>query len=67
MRKTSQSFISTAFISMLIILISGCGNNGSKAKKEASDQVSETKFKLIELPDEKRVDVLRIVYILYLS
>lgn len=48
---------SLALLSFLIILISGCGNSESKAKKEAVDQQVETRFKLVELPDEKKVEV----------
>jgi hypothetical protein len=51
------SFISFSLLVFLIILISGCGNNGSKAKNVATDQVAETRFKVVELPDEKKVEV----------
>jgi len=49
--------ISLTWISILIILISGCGNNGSTSKKGATDQKTETRFRLVELPDEKKVEV----------
>ena len=57
MKKATTSKISLAFLTFLIILISGCGNSGAKAKKEAADQPDETRFKLVELPDEKKVEV----------
>jgi hypothetical protein len=58
-----SSFIKKAFpfslalMSVLVILISGCGNNGSKAKNKEADQKSETRFKIVELPAEKKVEV----------
>lgn len=57
MKKTTISIIPLTFIGILIIMISGCNNNGSTAKKGATDQVAETRFKVVELPDEKKVEV----------
>jgi len=42
---------------MLIVLISGCGNNGSSSKKGAENQRDETRFTVLDLPDEKKVEV----------
>jgi len=57
MKNATKSIISIAFISILIILFSGCGNNRSSAKKESEGQTDETRFKIVELPDEKKVEV----------
>ena len=57
MKKTTASRISLALLTILIIMFSGCGNSGSTAKKGGADQEAETRFKLVELPDEKKVEV----------
>lgn len=38
-------------------LISGCSNKDSAEKKGLTNQVSETRFKIVELPEEKMVEV----------
>ena len=55
--NATQNLRSVALMSVLLLLISGCGNNGSRAKKMEADQVAETRFRLVELPDEKKVEV----------
>ncbi len=57
MKKTNSSKNSLALLTILIIMFSGCGNNGSKTRKEASDQSAETRFEVVDLPDEKKVEV----------
>jgi len=56
--KNTVSFVLTTVLSLLLMVtISGCGNAGAKGKKESTDQKSGTRFKLVELPDEKKVEV----------
>ena len=57
MKNTTASTISFALLAFLVILISGCGKPGSKGKKESTDQKSGTMFKVVDLPDEKKVEV----------
>jgi hypothetical protein len=57
MKKTAASIIFFAFITIVIIMFSGCGNNGSSSKNGAEDQEAETRFKIVELPEEKKVEV----------
>lgn len=57
MKRTSSSNIFLALLSIMIIMFSGCGNNGTKASKKTSDQSAETRFEVVDLPDEKKVEV----------
>jgi len=57
MIKTSVSFFSCMLSCSLLLFIAACGGNGSKANKGAPAPGTETRFKLLELPEEKKVEV----------
>ncbi len=57
MKKAMSSNSIIFGLTVLTFLISGCGNNGSRKAQYAVTDESETRFKLVEIPDEKKVEV----------
>lgn len=57
MKKLITLFTTVLLQMLLIGLVSGCGSNNSKAKSNDQSSVKETKFSLVDIPAEKKVEV----------
>lgn len=57
MRKINESLVTFLLSTVLILMISGCGNNSSSEKNGATGKEAETRFSLVEFPDEQKVEV----------
>ena len=58
MKNTIKSMNAALCLTMLVLMIAGCSSRGSQKDQNSVSNESETRIKLIDLPDEKRVDVL---------